>query len=289
MDRILKLRALIMLVLVALGGLAWLPSVSESQSGVPEGLLSVHFLDVGQGDATFIETDQGVQVLIDGGRGSAVLRELGSVMAPNDRTIDIVVATHPDSDHIGGLIDVFARYEVGAIVMTENTGESEAAAAYAAAAEVEGAEIIMARRGQSFTFSTSTRMEVLFPDTDASQMESNTSSIVLKLIHGETSFLLTGDSPKNIEEYLVLLEGENLESDVLKVGHHGSRTSTSELFLAEVDPRYAVISASSDNRYGHPHVEVTDLLFNYRVETYSTAEHGRVTILSDGQTIEVSI
>ncbi len=117
-------------------------------------------------------------------------------------------------------------------------------------------------------------------------MESNTSSIVARLVYGETAFMLTGDSPKSIEEYLVLVEGEHLKSDVLKVGHHGSRTSTAELFLAEVDPDHAVISAGQDNAYGHPHVEVTDLLFNYGVETYNTAEVGRVVFHSDGQTVE---
>jgi competence protein ComEC len=99
--------------------------------------------------------------------------------------------------------------------------------------------------------------------------------------------MLTGDSPKTIEEYLVLTEGEFLESEVLKVGHHGSRTSTSEMFLETVAPDYAIISASADNTYGHPHVEVTDLLFNHGVMTYTTAENGNITFLTDGQTIEV--
>ena len=133
----------------------------------------------------------------------------------------------------------------------------------------------------------STTLEVLFPETDATDMESNTSSIVLQLRDGDSEFLFTGDSPKSIEEYLVLVEGEYLQSDVLKVGHHGSRTSTSELFLDEVRPTFAVISAGKDSQYGHPHVEVTDLLFNSGVEILSTAKMGTVTFLSDGNSVWV--
>ena len=99
--------------------------------------------------------------------------------------------------------------------------------------------------------------------------------------------MLTGDSPKSIEEYLVLVEGEYLESDVLKAGHHGSRTSTSELFLAEVSPSYAVISAGKDNSYGHPHLEVTDALFNAGIETFNTADQGHVIFWSDGEDLTV--
>jgi competence protein ComEC len=199
-----------------------------------------------------------------------------------DRSIDMVVGTHPDLDHIGGLIDVFKQYSVHSILTTENKGESSAATLYERLKKQEDAEIFYARRGQVFTIDASTTLSVLFPETDPSELESNTSSIVLQIHYGTTTFLLTGDSPKNIEEYLVLVEGENLKSDVLKLGHHGSRTSTSELFLDEVQPKFAVVSAGKDNSYGHPHLEVTDLLFNKRVEMLETAKEGTITLLSDG-------
>ncbi len=248
-------------------------------------VLQIHFFDVGQGDAIFIQTPDGVEVLIDGGANNTVLRELAQHMSFFDRNIDMVIGTHPDTDHIGGLIDVLERYTVNTILITENEGESSTASVYKKAVEDEGTEVIYARRGQVFTLGASTTLEVLFPEINPEQMESNASSIVLRLVYGETSVLLTGDSPKRIEEYLVLTEGENLQSDVLKIGHHGSRTSTSELFLVEVDPDYAVISAEKDSRYGHPHLEVTDLLFNYRVETYSTAQEGTITFESDGREV----
>ena len=147
--------------------------------------------------------------------------------------------------------------------------------------------VTIARRGQRFDLGDGVFLDIIFPDTDVSEYESNTSSIVARLVYGQQSFMLTGDAPKSIEEYLVLIEGEYLESDVLKVGHHGSRTSTSDLFLTEVSPSYAVISVGKDNSYGHPHLEVTDALFNAGVETFNTAEHGHVIFWSDGENLTV--
>ena len=277
-----------MLILLLFGACAGgLLLFSYSVSGAQNAHLEVHVLDVGQGDAILIETHDGVQVLIDGGRDIAVLPELASAMPFGDTNLDMVVGTHPDLDHIGGLIDVLERYDVANILTTENKGESDASAQYASLVEQEGAEVVYARRGQEFTLGASTTLRVLFPETNPKDMESNTSSIVLQLQYGSSTFLFTGDSPKSIEEYLVLTEGEHLQSDVLKVGHHGSRTSTSELFLDEVAPTFAVISAGKDNSYGHPHVEVTDLLFNAGVETFSTAEEGTITFVSDGHAIWV--
>jgi len=290
-ERVLKNRLWSVIMLGVIGLLVWLPqggSASLRFDTTDSDQLQVHFLDVGQGDATLIETKEGIQVLIDGGPDSSVLRELSNVLALTDRYIDIVVATHPDKDHISGLIDVLDRYEVGMLVLTENKSDTLTTETYLNAVdEEEGAKIIYARRGQTWQLGASTTLRVLFPDTDPTNMESNTSSIVLQLTYGDTKFLFTGDSPKAIEEYLVLTEGEHLKSDVLKVGHHGSRTSTSELFLDEVQPKYAVISAGRNNRYGHPHVEVTDMLFNKRIQTLNTADRGTITFMSDGEEIFV--
>jgi competence protein ComEC len=271
------------MILIVAGACAvaiWLPQSTSSHTRSP--YLQVHFLDVGQGDSALIETPSGAQVLIDGGADGNVLRELSQVMDFGDKTIDMVVGTHPDKDHIGGLIDVLKLYEVKTILTTENAGETATAKTYSKLKTAEGAEIINARRGQEFALDASTTLRVIFPDSDPSDMETNTSSIVLQLVYGDSEFLFMGDSPKSIEEYLVLIEGEHLQSDVLKIGHHGSRTSTSELFLDEVQPQFAVISAGKENSYGHPHVEVTDMLFNFRVEMLETAEEGTITFLSDG-------
>ena len=279
-DTAIRTRLLLLLVFAA--SAVGIVTFSYTASPASAAYMQVHFLDVGQGDAILIETYNGVQVLIDGGRDAQVLTELASVIPFGDREIDMLVGTHPDLDHIGGLTDVLERYEVKTILKTENKGESDTAQRYEQLAQSEGAEIIYARRGQVFALDASTTLRVLFPETDPAELESNTSSIVLQLTHGSSTFLFTGDSPKSIEEYLVLTEGEHLRSDVLKVGHHGSRTSTSEMFLDEVQPTYAIISAGKDNSYGHPHVEVTDLLFNSRVQSFTTAQEGTITFRSDG-------
>lgn len=276
--------ALAALALMAI--VAWWPSMFPADFGFkavcePKQLCVV-FLDVGQGDAVFIQSTSGQQLLIDTGRDQSVLWGLGEVMRFSDRTLDYVLVTHPDADHVGGLGDILDRYAVGQVIRTENESESGLWTTAESKIEAEGAPVTFARRGQTFDLGGGVQLEILFPDVDTTSMESNTASIVARLVYGTTAFMLTGDSPKSIEEYLVLVEGEHLQSDVLKVGHHGSRTSTSELFLAEVDPAYAVISAGRDNSYGHPHLEVTDALFNYGVEAFNTADEGQVVFWSDG-------
>ena len=281
-------RLVTILVLLVLAVFTWsfeLDKVTAGKPVCPEQLLCVVFLDVGQGDAIFIQSPTGVQMLIDGGRSSAVLRQLASVMGFFDKDLDYVLSTHPDADHVGGLVDVLERYQVENIIRTENESDTLVWSTFENDVESEGATVYMARRGQRYSLGSGVVLDILFPDVNPSQLESNQSSIVARLSYGETSVLLTGDAPKGIEEYLVLVEGEHLASDVLKVGHHGSRTSTSELFINEVQPSYAIISAGKDNQYGHPHVEVTDLLFNSGVVTYSTVEKGNIILVSDGKTI----
>lgn len=289
-DALVRMRLLLVMVLTLAAGVVWhLPYQNYAEGTWWErrsegGRLVVHFLDVGQGDAIFIESPTGIQVLIDGGPGTAVLTELAKEMSFFDRSIDMVIATHPDSDHVAGLVDVLARYQIATILRTENEGDSPASAAFDTVVPEEQAAVIYARSGQVYDLGGGATLAVLFPETNPKNLESNTSSIVAQLRYGETEVMLTGDSPKSIEEYLVLTEGERLRSDILKVGHHGSRTSTSERFLEAVAPQFAIISAEKDSRYGHPHVEVTDALFNARVTTYSTAEKGTISFLSDGIT-----
>ncbi len=290
-DAVIKRRAVAIGVLVLLVAVAWWPEFAggkfrlfDSQVCDPE-LLCVVFLDVGQGDAIFIQSPAGIQLLIDTGRDQSVLRGLGDVMDFSDREIDYLLLTHPDADHVGGAVDILERFLVSQVIRTENESDTALWETTKRQIEAEGAQVTMARRGQVFDLGGGVKLEILFPDIDPTEMESNTASIVARLLYGDIAFMLTGDSPKSIEEYLVLVEGEHLKSDVLKAGHHGSRTSTAELFLAEVDPKYAVISAGADNSYGHPHVEVTDALFNYGVETYSTADSGNVVFWSDGNSV----
>lgn len=268
-------------------------------SGADTGLLKVSFLDIGQGDSIFITTPNGTQVLIDGGAGSKVLEELGRVMPFWDRSIDMIVATHPDSDHVGGLIEVLNTYEVESIlepdsgeVRADEKGGAALAFEVAQRAEQEkGAKALIARRGQVYVLDEGDEnpgdevtLSILWPDRELNaEVESNSISIVARLDYGETSFLLTGDAPAAVETYLLGLEdGQSwLEADVLKVGHHGSKTSTSKAFVQAVSPQYAVIQVGESNSYGHPHAEVIENLRD--VEVLRTDTDGRVSFTSNGK------
>lgn len=288
MKRTVVPMLILIAVIVLVVSFFWLTLKEITFRPQSSGLLEVSFLDVGQGDAILIESPIGYQVLIDGGRNNrAVLRELPKAMGFFDRSIDMVVATHPDSDHIGGLIDVLKRYEVATVLMTNNEGGTPAYDAFIEAVKKEGATILDAKRGQVYDLGVgetgSTTLTILFPDRDVRTLENNTSSIVARLSYGEADMVFTGDSPSAIERYLVALDGTALRSEVLKLGHHGSRTSTDAQFLEMVQPKYGIISAGKDNEYGHPHREVMDLLAQYNVETRNTADVGTITLISNGK------
>ncbi len=259
----------------------WYVVVVEARGDI----LKVVFLDVGQGDAIYIEAPNGNQFLIDGGGNNKVLRSLSRVMPFYDRSIDVVLATHPDKDHIGGLPAVAERFSVDFFVDTGVVSESGAFKALFNILKTKKTSHVIAERGQTIVLDDGVELSILFPDRDVSGIETNSASIVAQLIYGDTTFLFTGDSPKNIEKYLVSLDGKRLESDVLKVGHHGSKTSTDGLFLGFVSPEYAVISAGSNNRYGHPHLSVLDTLEQFGVEVLQTAQDSNIVFFSDGERV----
>ncbi len=261
----------------------WCVVVAEEHSDI----LTVAFLDVGQGDAIFIEAPNGNQILIDSGSNKKVLRELGEVMPFYDRSIDMVIATHPDKDHIGGLPAVLEKFKVNVFIEPGVTSDNGTYEALGVVIEEKGIKKILAKRGQRITLDKDVYMDILFPDRETLGWETNTASIVVRLVYGDTSFLLTGDSPKRIEEYVTSLDGKNLTASVLKLGHHGSRTSTSEFFLGTVDPQYAIISSAVDNRYGHPHKEVVEMLEEFEISSLATYESGTIVFKSDGENVKV--
>ncbi len=261
----------------------WYAVWAETRDG-----LTVAFLDVGQGDAIFIEAPNGNQVLLDAGPNNKVLRELSKIIPFYDRSIDMIIESHPDKDHIAGFIEVARRYGIG---LAMEPGVKSHSAVYRELSKIIAEKKIpkiLARRGMRINMGDGARIDILLPDRDVSDVDTNTASIVAKLVYGKTSFMLTGDSPQAMEKYLVSLGGESLKSDVLKVGHHGSRTSTSEIFLGAVSPEYAIISAGKNNRYGHPHKETIDLLNSFEIPILSTIKLGTIEIKSDGEKITVA-
>lgn len=245
--------------------------------------LVVTFFDVGQGDAVLIEAPNGNQLLYDaGGPSGAVLRELGNTLPFWDRTIDVAVLSHPDLDHIGGFPEIFKRYTVDLAVESGAASDNGAYAAAKTAIRTEGAAVLTARRGMQIQLGGGVIADIMYPDRDTSGMETNAASIVMRVTYGATALLLSGDLPSAIEDYLAARDGVSLRADILKLGHHGSRTSTSPYWLAAVTPAVAVASAGRNNRYGHPHPEIENLLAARGIALLVTAEEGAITFVSDG-------
>jgi competence protein ComEC len=254
-----------------------------------EPTLKVAFLDIGQGDAIFIETPSRKQMLVDGGPNKSVVRELSRVMPFFDRSIDVVINTHPDRDHIGGLPEVLKRYSVSRVLDPGVTSDSGTYGYYRQLIEQNpNIEYESARRGQIIDFGDGAYAQILFPDRDMDGVSNdNNASVIVHVVYASTSVMLTGDAPKKIEEYLITLEGADLKSDILKAGHHGSRTSSSDSFVRAVSPKWVVISAGKDNSYNHPHKEVMELFASSSIEVLGTYDLGTIIFESDGKTFEL--
>lgn len=250
--------------------------------------LKVVFFDVGQGDAIFIETPQLHQILIDGGPGSKILEKLSREMPFYDRSLDLVVLTHPEKDHMGGLIEVLKKYDVDYILWTgilRNTAEFRE---WQNSLQKEKAKIEIARAGQRVVASE-TRLDILHPFESLEGKEfkdSNDTSVVARLSFGKNSFLFTGDIYQS-EERKLAERRSDLNSDVLKVAHHGSKTSTSEGFIEKVLPEIAIVQVGENNPYGHPHKEVLERLKKHDVLLLRTDEKGDIKIVSDGKYLDL--
>ena len=252
------------------------------------GVLRVSFLDIGQGDSIFIESPTGETALIDGGPDDTVLRRLPQVMSPLDHSIDLVIGTHPDSDHIAGLIDVLQRYRIAYVMQSSVLGSTPTWNAFEDAIKTDkakGTQVITAQRGEVVELGGGAYLEVLSPDRTLLHTDTNTACVVTRLVYGATSFMLPCDAPQAIENYLVELDAKDLHSTVLKAGHHGSKTASSPLFVGEVDPQYAVYSRGCNNTYGFPHQETIQTFALFGIPTSDTCKEGTITFISDGQTV----
>jgi competence protein ComEC len=250
--------------------------------------LEVIFFDIGQGDSIFIETPGNYQILIDGGPSNIILEKLGKEMDFWDRKIDLIILTHPEHDHIAGLIEVLKRYEVENIVWTGILRDTAEYKEWVRLIEEEGSNIEIVQAGQRI-ITPNLFFQVLYPLENLKGQDvknTNNTSIINRLVFNNTSFLFLGDAYKSVERKLVN-NGTYLDSDVLKVGHHGSKTSTSKELLESTNPQIAVISAGKDNRYGHPHEQVLEILNDYGIKILRTDEIGDIKIISDGNKIKI--
>lgn len=230
------------------------------------------FLAVGQGDAILIS--QGMnQIVIDGGRdGGLLLSRLGRHVPFYDRTIEVLIPTHPDSDHIGGLSALLERYQVKTVLDTGARTDTKSAFLFYRDLAREGAKTVPAVRGTAITLPRGGRLSVVFPfgPLPADMPETNEGSVVARFEYGETSFLLTGDLPDE-ERFIPDLS----TVDVLKAGHHGSQYSTSSALLDLTSPKEAVISVGKNN-YGHPHPAVLERLQGHGVSVFRTDTEGDI-------------
>jgi len=248
--------------------------------------LKIVFFDIGQGDSIFIETPQKHQILIDGGPNNKVVEKLGKQMPFWDKTIDLVILTHPDYDHLRGLLDVLDNYKVQNILWTGEISEGKTFENWLSKIQKENAKITLAKAGVVIKASKA-KMEILYPFELPSQdnKNNNDTSIVSRLVFGQTAFMFTGDANREAESEIIA-SGTNIESNVLKVSHHGSKSGTSKEFLANVQPQLAVISVGKDNAYGHPHQEVLSNLSEFGIKILRTDLNGDISLSSNGQEVK---
>lgn len=256
-----------------------------NQSDIPENSnFEVHFIDVGQADSALIECD-GETMMIDGGN-VADSNVVAAYLKKEDVTeLNYVVCSHAHEDHVGGLSGALSVTKADNIYAPKTEANTKAYKNFKKKAEEQNVEIKHPNVGDEIQLGSST-VEFLGP-VDENGKDLNSTSIVLKIIYGNTSFLFTGDAESDEEEE-ILNSGADLKSTVLKVGHHGSRTSTSYPFLREVMPQYAVISVEKGNSYGHPNEETLSKLSDAGVEVYRTDESGDIVMTSDGNSISIT-
>lgn len=257
-------------------------------SSLPDGRLKFYALDVGQGDSIFIETPRKTQVLIDGGPDMKVLGQLSAVIPFYDKSIDLMILTHPQEDHMFGLVEVLKRYRVGKVLMTGVNYPTGTYKEFKRVIAEKNIPVVIARAGQKINLGDGATIDILYPFGNLSGTDFagdvNDTSVAALVSFGGKKFLTMGDAGMK-EEVDIINSGQNTDIDVLKVSHHGSRFSTSQLFLDKTTPAIALISSGVHNLYGHPHKETLARLAN--ITLYRTDTQGRIAVITDGKDLTV--
>lgn len=282
LNIIVKLLILIVVLLTTLSACSvdyFLENYSGNTAVSSEGNsdITVHFLDIGQGDSIFVELPNSECMLIDAGIANKGEFIESYISESGYNRIDYLVATHPHADHIGSMSYVVSNMDIGQVYMPNVSTTTKTFEKLLNAIQKKGLKIKSAKAGMNIIRDSDLSVEILAP-VKIDEDELNNCSIIIKITYGYDSYLFIGDAEK--EELDTV--SSDMSADVLKVGHHGSRTSTTEKFLEQVNPKYAVISCGADNDYGHPNKETIDLLEMLDVEYYRTDIQSTITITSDG-------
>jgi competence protein ComEC len=250
--------------------------------------LRVSFLDIGQGDSILIQTPSGHSMIIDGGPSSAVLARIGEQMNYFNHDIDVMVATHPDADHVTGLIPVLEKYDVHAVVTSGEESDTGVFQNVDMRMHDEHADMHIGNAGDVIDFQDGVTATILHPYNGEHFKDTNSASVSLVLSYGDETFLLTGDLPSDKESLLLSSHLLPKNITVYKAGHHGSKYSSGEQLLTYIKPEYAIISAGKDNKYGHPNPEALERLTKYAHEIISTIDRGTISFATDGASMEVT-
>jgi beta-lactamase superfamily II metal-dependent hydrolase len=262
------------------------PSPDQTHRAENDEEVSVYFLNVGQGDSTLV-IFEGKTILIDAGEYEMGDQVVGDLRSLGVTGIDLLVVTHPHSDHIGGMQDVLAAFPVGTVLDTGLAHPSSIYEHFLDTIEQNHIPYQVAEQGQTVDIAPELRVLVLWPPEDRPGDDLNANSVVLRISYGTIDFLMTGDLG-NAGEDALLRTGYPLDAEILKVSHHGSSSSTSPAFLTRVRPETAVIFVGADNDYGHPHTETLALLQEHDVTVYRTDQDGTILVRSDGMSYSVS-
>ncbi|PLX28636.1 hypothetical protein C0581_01465 [Candidatus Parcubacteria bacterium] len=299
-----KLQTFILLIIIVIAGMLYFVKREKindhtfSEKNIEQmDQLQIVFLDVGQGDATFIEFPNGEQMLVDCAEDGKILEALGRVMPYYDRDIDYLMITHPDFDHYGGCEEVLNRFEVKNIVYNGMKKEYDPMwQSFWWAKENEEASYFEIDREEVWNIA-STTLHFLYPDHAIvddpgipgydGEVNTNDTSIVFKLIYGDNSILLTGDAEQHVEEYLISMYGDQLDIDILKLGHHGSDSSSIQEFIQITSPNQSIASCGLENKFGHPSRRVLKRLDRVSSTVWRTDLQGDITLLVGLDNIEI--
>ncbi|MDM0446722.1 ComEC/Rec2 family competence protein [Clostridium perfringens] len=261
-------------------------NISKSSAESEYSGMSVTYLNVGQGDSELIQVN-GINMLIDAGTNAGANDLVKDLKNRGIKTIDIAIATHPHEDHLGGMDEVLENFDVKSFYAPKVAHTTKTYENMLKAVKNEGLKIQQIKEGTKIDLGKDTEVQVYSP-VKSQYEELNNYSPVMKISYGQNSFMFTGDAESLVEKE-ILNENKDLKADVLKLGHHGSHSSTSEEFLKAVNPSIAIVSCAKDNKYGHPHKETMSNLKKAGITVYETFRDGDITINSNGKKLDVKL